>query len=231
MRVDYETKLKELFKNDKLMIRSLNTGIRKGEEMMDLFDRAIKRGTLKTNLNYLMSAFLEDEIKESSKFKFHLDKTKNIDLFKHLSKMDETKIDNFLLELIGHNQEMLHLCKKQFFQYLEDCQESETIDDERVPFIAPEVLVMDKEAVKNEINIQMLRIANIVLKTQGWDIKSFDEYGKDVFNACFNNMKKRKRYQIAGRAEMLRWHISLYDMRVENIGHKMLSYIIEQCRD
>ena len=100
-----------------------------------------------------------------------------------------------------------------------------------VPFVSPQIIMIDKENMRQQLNAQMLHIANIVLREEDCEISSFDEYDKDVLNDIFDNMKKRKRYQLAGRAEMLRWHITLYNMRVENIGHKMLSYIIEQCQD
>ncbi len=234
MQINYKEKLFELFENDTILTKSLETGIKKGESVLNLFDRAIRRGSRKGPLNDLIQMF-SDEFETS---KFQLDYDKNIAFFKTLTSLDTQEFNDKIKIYTGDDSELIFLCLKQYNKFLDESEisTSEDIEEDKsyaseVPFISPEILMVDKTEVINEINFQMLDIANIVLETELCGIDSFAEYEKDVFNEIFGDLKKRHRYQLAGKAEMLRWHISLYDMRVENIGHKMLSYIIEQCQD
>ena len=179
--------LKGLFSGDiHVGLKSIETGIKKGETAYDLVERALKR---RVNHPVIL------ELKKT------LDET--------YDKVAEEAIATFTS--IG---------AEPVTEPVEIEQETDTVDD-TVPFISPNLLLFDKEVVRAMLNDRMLEIAQNV-----YDVVSWDEYNRVDFNDAAQFLKKKERKYLKGQAEMLRWTIELVDVRVENIGHKMLSHMV-----
>jgi len=90
------------------------------------------------------------------------------------------------------------------------------------------LIILDKENTRTKINNQMLELANAVITLVYDKISSFGDYNKSDFNFALDQHRKREINLFVGQAIALKSTIEMLDIRVEDIGHKMLSYLIEQ---
>lgn len=215
--------LTNIFQNDvKTGLRTINNGLKKGEDAFQILERCIKRGTHSEEVQKVKE-FLE---------KSYDDATGLVkDVFEDAK--DKAATNTIVTSSdIGFAMSDLPGDLGTFWQPKdinikdEDEQDNDETDAPGVPFISQNILMFDKEVIRDMLNDRMLEIANLVAES-GYDhFEDWTDYDKDVFNTYAEDLKKKERRYLKGRAEELRNTIALFDIRVENIGHKMLSHIV-----
>jgi hypothetical protein len=100
-------------------------------------------------------------------------------------------------------------------------------DTQKVPFVAKELLMLNKVEIVQHIDQMMLKIINDTVSTFGVEFESFNDYENEIFNEAIVSLKKRHQFEIYGRCQSLREMIALLDIYVNRRGHNMLSHVIE----
>ena len=88
-----------------------------------------------------------------------------------------------------------------------------------------------KNILINELNWKMLEIINEVISNYPFKIRSFRDYNKELFNECFDELRKRYKHEILGKCLMLRDMIKILNVKVNNQGYEMLLNVINKFKD
>lgn len=226
-------KMVEIFQNDvKVGLKALENGLKKGEGAYQLLERCLKRGShteeVKKVKSFLDKAY--DDVTSVAKAAYDTYKTNDVQSDTVTVTSGRSSLDEFdfgfdpaeLDDGTGLGIWWKHTDVDTTTQDTVDDEEVEETDAPGVPLISQNIIMFDKEVIREMLNDKILEI---IADVYGEEI-SFDEYDKELFNILTDGLKKKERRYLKGKAENLRWTIEVFDIRVENIGHKMLSHIV-----